>query len=94
MVKLQKTGKNFRHNQDSIFLSIRCAAADAQRALWIANQGIDSVGAGARNGFTYIFTASNAQVSHQTPSLMLNQLQIELVKSPVTVNPGCDWGLP
>ena len=33
---------------------------------FFANQGIDSVGAGARNGFTYGFTASNAQVSHQT----------------------------
>ena len=48
-----------------IILAIRCAATDGQRPLWIANQGIDSVGAGARNGFTYGFTASNAQVLHQ-----------------------------
>ena len=49
-----------------IFLAIRCVAADGQRPSWIANQGIDSVGAGAINGFTHGFTASNAQVSHQT----------------------------
>ena len=48
------------------FLAIRCVAADAQSASRIANQAIDSVGAGARNGFTYGFTASNVQFSHQT----------------------------